>query len=41
MKQKRKPMAKLDDESFLNDLAFLADVSEHLDQLNKNNRVQI
>ena len=26
-------MAELDDESFLNDLAFLADVTEHLDQL--------
>ena len=34
MEQKGKPMADLDDESFLNDLAFLADVTDHLDQLN-------
>ena len=27
-------MAELDDESFFNDLAFLADVTEHLDYLN-------
>ena len=27
-------MAELDDESFLNDLAILADVTEHMDQLN-------
>ena len=33
MKQKGKLMAELDDESFFNDLAFLADVNEHLDQL--------
>ena len=31
---KEKPNAVFDDESFLNDLAFLADVTEHLDQLN-------
>ena len=34
MDQDGKPMAELDDESFLNDLAFLADVTEHMDQLN-------
>ena len=34
MEQKGKPMAELDDKSFLNDLAFFADVTEHLDQLN-------
>ena len=27
-------MGELDDESFLNDLAFLADETEYLDQLN-------
>ena len=34
MEQKGKPMAVLDDESFQNVLAFLVDVTEHLDQLN-------
>ena len=34
MEQKGKPMAELDNESSLNDLVFLADVTEHLDQLN-------
>ena len=34
MEQREKPNAELDDECFLNDLAFLADVTEHLDQLN-------
>ena len=34
MEQKGKPMAELDDESFFDDLDFLADVTEHLDQLN-------
>jgi hypothetical protein len=34
MEQKGKSMTELDDESFLNDLAFLVDVTEHLDQLN-------
>ena len=34
MEQNGKPIAKLDDESFLNDLVFLEDVTEHLDQLN-------
>ena len=34
MEQKGKPMAMLEDESFLNDLAFLADVTEYLNQLN-------
>ena len=34
MEQKGKSMAELDDKSFLNDLAFLADVTEHLNQLN-------
>ena len=34
MEQKEKPMAELDNESFLNDLAILVDVTEHIDQLN-------
>ena len=34
MEHKVKPMAELDGESFFNDHAFLADVTEHLDQLN-------
>ena len=34
MEQKGKSMAELDDKSFLNNLAFLADVTEHLNQLN-------
>ena len=34
MGKKGKPVVELDDESFLTDLTFLTDVTEHLDQLN-------